>query len=405
MKKQALISLLILSFLFLITTLIILYGKGYRIGNWQAGKPTISKTGILVANSTPNGAQVFINGNLTTATNDTVDLLPGEYDVKIIKEGYFPWEKRIVIQKEVITKAQALLFPTAPRLESITSSGIENPVIDPSGTKLAFKIASQSAKKNGIFIMDMSNTPVLTFQSSAKQIADDLTALFSTSGYQWSPDGQEIIASISGELETASYYLLKTTTLNDNPQNITAILPSVRDEWNANKTLKDTARMNALKKDLRKMITEDFKIMAWSSDETKILYTASGSADLPFIIRPRHIGIDLKREDRSIKEGNIYVYDLTDDINFKILDTSSINCEQGNCLPSIQWYYDSEHLISVKDKQISIMEADGTNNTIIYAGPFIDNYVFPWPNASKIVILTNFNNQGVPPNLYTIGLK
>jgi hypothetical protein len=93
----------------------------------------------------------------------------------------------------------------------------------------------------------------------------------------------------------------------------------------------------------------------------------------------------------------LYVYDIQDDVNMHIAAADP-------SLP-IQWFPDSNHLIVIKDKKIIIMEADGTNSTTIYAGPFIDNYVFPWPNASKIVILTNFNNPGVPPNLYTIGLK
>jgi len=41
----------------------------------------------------------------------------------------------------------------------------------------------------------------------------------------------------------------------------------------------------------------------------------------------------------------------------------------------------------------------------LYAGPFIDHYVFPWPDGSKIVILTNLSNPSVAPTLYTIGLK
>ncbi|MBI3093109.1 MAG: hypothetical protein HYZ02_02635, partial [Candidatus Levybacteria bacterium] len=66
---------------------------------------------------------------------------------------------------------------------------------------------------------------------------------------------------------------------------------------------------------------------------------------------------------------------------------------------------DSKHLIYVEEKKINILEYDGANKTTIYAGPFVDNYVFPWPNGSKLVVLTNLGNENIPPNLYTIGLK
>lgn len=411
MKKQLFLPFAIFLFLLLGTSLVILYGKGYRLGGFDNGKPTVSKTGLLVATSVPDGAQVFINGNLTTATDDTIDLLPGEYTVKITKEGFFPWEKKIRIQKEVVTKADALLFPTAPRLENITSSGVENPVMDPSGRRLAFRIASQSAKKNGLYVLDMSTYPVLTLQSAAKQLTDDVSALFSLASYEWSPDGEELIASIAGEPDFATSFLLRAGGFNDNPRNVTAILSTIQDQWIADKTEKDTARMNGLTKESRKLINENFSILGWSPDETKLLYVASQSAELPLIIKPRRIGIDTMRETRTIEEGDMYVYDIQDDLNIKIRDIDTEECtrletdQECPTLPSIQWFPDSRHLIVTEDNKINIMEYDGTNSTTIYAGPFIGNYVFPWPNGSKIVILTNFNNQGVPPNLYTIGLK
>lgn len=407
MRKQALVPLIIFIFLVLVTVGVVLYGRGYRFGQTQSGKVTISKTGLLVLNSEPNGAQVFIDGNLTTATNNTIDLLPGDYTVRIVKDGYLPWEKAVRIQKEVVTKADALLFPTAPRLESITSSGVENPVIDPSGRKLAFKISSESAKKNGIYVLDMSSTPILSLQTSAKQLSDDITALFSTSSYAWSPNGEELMASISGELDTSYYYLLNTSGFNDTPQNITAILPSIQDQWSLQKTEVDTARMNGLNKKVKQIIETNFNVLGWSPDDDKILFTASRSADLPIIIKPRHIGIDPLRETRTIKENDYYVYDISDDTNMRVLTAESLQCPDKVevCTNTIQWFPDSKHLLVVKDKTINIMEIDGTNSTTVYAGPYIDNYVFPWPNASKLVILTNFNNPGVPANLYTIGLK
>jgi WD40 repeat protein len=412
MRKQVLTPLLVLILLILATTGVILYGKGYRFGKLSDGRPTVSKTGLLVTTSKPDGAQVFINGNLTSATDDTIDLLPGEYDVKISKDGYFPWEKKVKIEKEVVTKADALLFPTAPRLESITSSGVENPVIDPAKHRIAFRIASQSAKKNGVYVLDMNTNPVLTLQSAAKQLTDDVSGdIFSVSTYAWSPDGETLFASISASRDISTYYQLRTNGFNDVPRNVTAILGGIQDQWALDRREKDLARMSGLKKPLIKMIGENFQIIEWSPDETKILYTASRSAELPLIIKPRRIGIDTMREERNIKQGSMYVYDIQDDINYKIYEHDMQGCSSTetdqSCpvLPHFQWFPDSEHLITIQDKKINVLELDGTNSTTIYAGPFIDSYVFPWPNGSKIVILTNFNNPGVPPTLYTIGLR
>ncbi|HWY79333.1 MAG TPA: PEGA domain-containing protein, partial [Candidatus Sulfotelmatobacter sp.] len=172
-KKQVLISLSILILLITATILLILYGKGYRLFV-QHGEPTISKTGILNISSDPNGAQVFIDGHLTTATNNSLNLTPGTYSITIVKDGYLDWKKDFQIQKEVVSNAFATLYPKAPSLQSISTFGIKSAILDPTGTKLAFNIASRSALQNGIYVYDMTSHsfPILAGQSSTTQIVN-----------------------------------------------------------------------------------------------------------------------------------------------------------------------------------------------------------------------------------------
>ncbi len=400
MKKPWIIPIAILIFILLITSLVILYGRGYRFG-FDKGKIGISGTGLLVATSVPDGAQVFINGHLTTATDNTINLSPGTYKVKIYKEGYFPWEKKLVIKTEIVTKADALLLPVAPKLESITKYGVSNPVIDPTLTRIAYTTSSESIKKNGIYVLDMTIKPVLTLQSSSSQIVDDTTAAFSTSSLKWSPDARELVASISAKGYTSTY-LISSNGFSQNPQDVTATLNNVQAEWEELKKEKEKARIDGLKKELKQVVNENFDILAWSLDETKILYSASISAKLPIVINPRIIGVDSTPEQREIEKGAIYVYDIKEDKNFEILKPET---EQNANPFALSWFPDSKHLIYTHDKKIDIMEYDGANNTTVYAGPFVDSFVFPWSDSSKIVILTNLGNPDITPNLYTISLK
>lgn len=399
MRKQLIISLAVFTFLIIATTGLILYGTGYRFEfNGANQAPTVSKTGLLVATSVPNGAQVFIDGNLATATDNTLSLKPGEYMVRIVKEGYFPWEKKLTLQEKIVTKADALLFPVAPRLEGITTHGVTHPVIDPSRLKIAYRVASQSATKSGIYVFDMSQLFVLTLQSASKQIVDESFNSFSQGELSWTPDGENIIATVSSLLNHDTTYLLRSQGFNATPRNISLLLPSFNETWMLETDEKDRARRAGLKPLLRNTITNNFHILSWSPDDTKILYEASTSATLPLIIKPRLIGIDTKREERTVTDGKVYVYDSKEDINYKILDK----------LPdtnSLTWFPDSKHLIQVVDKTINILDFDGTNKTTVYAGPFVDSFVFPWPNGSKLVFLTNLNNSQIPNNLYTISLK
>ena len=63
MRKQYLLSLAVILFLAIGTIGVIFYGRGYRFG-FEKGKPDLSGTGLLVATSSPNGAQVFIDNHL-----------------------------------------------------------------------------------------------------------------------------------------------------------------------------------------------------------------------------------------------------------------------------------------------------------------------------------------------------
>ena len=149
MSRQLITYIAVFLFLAIGTTAVILYGTGYRL-NIGKGKLGLLETGLLVAKSQPDGASILINGHLTTATDNTIDLAPGEYKIRIVKDGYSSWEKTIKIQKEVVAKIDALLFTTTPKLESITDSGVGNPVMDPSNTQIAFTVNNQSIKKSGI---------------------------------------------------------------------------------------------------------------------------------------------------------------------------------------------------------------------------------------------------------------
>lgn len=441
-RKQIFVSLGILTFLAIGTTMAVLYGRGYRFV-FGPGEPKVSKTGILNVTSIPKGAQVFIDDgkNPTTTTDNSLNLAPKMYKVKVSKDGYNDWQKDVDINAEEVTSVKARLFPKSPSLQSISTFGVEEALIDPKGKKIAFKIASQSAKRNGIYIFDMTARPlpILQGQSSSNQLADDTLDRFSEAKLSFSPDGKQLLASISALLDTEStevpdpeilppdaetpppesssvlstYYLLRSDGFNDNPEDVTATSQNVLELWQNQRSEKERVRLRKLKPKVAEFSKKYFSILSWSPDEKKILYQASESARMPVYISPRRLGNNLRYERRDLKKGAIYVYNIAEDVNTRIIDSIKEICVQGElaCRENsalhnpFSWYPDSQHLIYLKDRKIHIVEHDGANMTTIYAGPFLGSYVYPWPDGSKIVILTNLGNPTVSPTLYTIGLK
>ena len=403
MPRGFILLLITAAFLSITTYGLVRYAQGYRLifnNNGRTNTVKLASTGLLVATSTPDGASVYIDNNLTSATNTTIDLPPGEYTVKIVKEGYLPWEKRLKIQKEVVTQTQALLFPSAPRLESLTTAGVRNPTVDPAGSSIAFGVASASAiKKNGIFVLDMNSRPILMLRNSSLQIADNSTDSFSSATYTWSPDGQELLAQTARLQAT---YKLKTNEFNEIPSNITAILALTKTQYELDKTERENARLDGFKPELSDFIQNHFTVTSWSNDDTKVLYEASESAEgktIPAFIDPPLVGANTQKEERELQKGRLYVYDTKEDKNFFLKDV-------GSGISTPIWFPDNRHLVFIEDRQIKIIEYDGTNKTVVYSGPLEGDFVYPWPDGSRLVILTSLNSQGgVGANLYTINLK
>ena len=155
-------------FLFLSTILVVgiigLFASYYARGSRFSLKTfKFLPNGILVVKSEPDGASVYVNGDLKTATNATIFLSPGTYDLEVKKDGFFGWSKRIEVSKEVVTQANVSLFKNVPSLSPITFEGAGSPVVSPGGTKIAFTTPVSSSTppdKAGLYTIDTYNLPL-----------------------------------------------------------------------------------------------------------------------------------------------------------------------------------------------------------------------------------------------------
>ena len=397
--KRVLVTIgIIIPLIILGTIIAVLYGRGYRLNSDDPKGTLLSGTGLLVVTSSPDGARVYVNNRLMTATDDTINLKPGEYHVKIQKDGYFPWEKRVKIEKEVVTKAPAALYPIAPKLEALTLTGANKPVIDPTGELIAYTVSSASANKNGLYILSMRSRPIIPSGGSISQLARDTEGQFSVADLMFSPNGKDLIATVSSEL-TFQTYLFTGDEYNEGPLDITNSLSTYTEDWETQETIKRKQTITTLPKKLRPFAEKNFTGLEISPEENKLLYTASASAMIP-PIKKNVPGGNTTPETRNILAGSIYVYDLKEDKNYLLWE------KKGDVTnPKFIWHPDSGHLMYIEGNTINMIEYDGRNKTTIYAGPFSSDFVYPWPDGSHLVILTNLNIPGAPKNLYRISLR
>lgn len=375
------------------------YARGYRLNVkalTEKGVFEFQPNGILVIKSEPDGASVYINSELKTATNASLSLSPGTYDVEVKKDGYFSWYKRLTIEKEIVTQASASLFKTVPSLSPVTSGGAVNPVTSDDGTKITF------ADKTGLWTMDTFSLP-LGFPNEPKKITDgDMT----NASYTFSPDGNQILLTTSN-----SVYLIDLGSFTSQAQrvNVASTKNSILTQWSAQRQSKYQDILKNLPPQIDDIFTRKTSALVLSPDQTMILYTASASATIPEGLIPPLPGSSTQEQQRGLQPGATYVFDTKEDRNFLISDQpvnlSDQTDKNSANLPSLRWMPSSRLLLLAGEGQIVVMDYDGTNRQIVYSGSYVAPFAFPYSNTTKLLILTNLGAATSSANLYTLTVK
>ncbi|MFH1840998.1 MAG: PEGA domain-containing protein [Candidatus Shapirobacteria bacterium] len=377
------------------TFLVIKFAQGYRPDLTQKNLQ-LQATGLLVATSDPDGAQLWIDNKLKTATNNTINLPPGSYTAEIKKDGYSNWKKQLEIKKELVTQADAYLFTSFPDLKGMTFTGAEEPKLSPDGQRIAYRVTGTSTMNQGIWVLDLVDRP-LGLNREPRQVLTDAAA-----EYRWTPDSKQLIV-----IRNRETFLADASKPNppQNLVNITLTLSSLEEQWQAEAKLKEEAKIIKLPEKLAEILQEKAAAVIFSPDETKVMYTATASAEIPENLLPQLPAASTQKQERKLEKGKIYVYDLKEDRNFYITnapETSPPNKPINN--KEVLWFPTSKHIFIVQNDKISIGEYDGTNWLDVYTGPFVNSFAFPFPSGGRVVVLTSIGKD-TPTNLYAIGLK
>ena len=356
------IGFLILGIVFvsIFSVAVILFARGYR-PNFQSRQ--LKPTGILVATTFPDSAQIYINNILKSVTPLTTNLAPGNITIDIKKDGYFPWTKKMLIQPETVTRISAYMFPSVPSLKAVTTSGASLPTLSPDGTKIAY------ISGTNLYTLDLNESPFGLINRESQLIT---TFISSPTQLFWSPDSRQVVATVSAEL---------------------------LDSWAATAKIKEDQKLATLSPILQTILASSAADLVWSPKENKLLYTATASAVIPDNLIHQLPGSSTQTQERTLKPKQKYVYDLEEDRNFAV----------GN-LPWT-WFPTSNHLMRIEKQKIYIMEYDGQNSTLVYDGPMQDNFSIPYPSAKQLLILTNLNPTQsaakISPiyNLYALSLR
>ena len=105
-KKDRIISLIVV---FVVSILVILWAQGYR---FNFNNYTVSQTGILRVNATPQSASVYLNNKYIGNSPVVIkSLIPKTYNLKISLNNYITWNSFVSVHSQNITNIDAFLLP------------------------------------------------------------------------------------------------------------------------------------------------------------------------------------------------------------------------------------------------------------------------------------------------------
>jgi hypothetical protein len=115
LATRRLIFIVFVGLFIVLVPAIILYAWGI---NFNLNKGNFFDTGGIYLKSVPAKADIYIDGTLKGKTNDFVrGLRPKIYDVKIIKDEYYAWQKNLIVEPSLVTKANSIfLIPLNPKI-------------------------------------------------------------------------------------------------------------------------------------------------------------------------------------------------------------------------------------------------------------------------------------------------
>lgn len=181
---------------FVSATVLLKYAVGYR---YNFKKNSWQKTGVLVIESVPKNASIFLNGELQEEKTPAkiMNLFPGDYSVKLQKTNFYDWEKNITIDPNLTTFVQNVaLFKKNQTPVLLSDKIIEFSKLFPNKKEMIFFVKSKTGFNLWLFNFDAKEEKFLA-SFSLNQLTQINNIFFNDSEKKILIEGNNILGKIN----------------------------------------------------------------------------------------------------------------------------------------------------------------------------------------------------------------
>ncbi len=193
-----------------VAPILIFYANGFRY-NFKLGK--IQKTGIIFLTSGQTDATVYLNNQLYPAKlNGNLslnDLLPDDYLVRIEKEGFYPWQKKLTVREAQTTFTDNVILFKKELPINLIPGQISWLSSSPDQQKIVYLIDKNSAKE--LWLYEPATDQSVRLYQLPSPASTKLNSI------SWSASNKKILVSFGPSTSQKSYVVLNI----ERPQEIT----------------------------------------------------------------------------------------------------------------------------------------------------------------------------------------
>lgn len=202
---------------------VILYTQGYR---YNFHHQRIQKIGILIISSIPKRAEIYLNGKIIEDRNTPAKiegLLPADYEIKLTKDGYHDWQKRLPVYENATTFAEDIILWKKEIPIKLDSTNVVDWKISPNKDKIAIisqtnQLISLDLNNGNISIIsqldDYQNLKIIGWSNTSKKIIIQADKNQIENYFIFSPN--QTIASDPQQITNYNYQIIKWDLKNDN---------------------------------------------------------------------------------------------------------------------------------------------------------------------------------------------